>query len=88
MTFAGLVNNLVSIINGSVIPFIYALAFLYFIWGIAQFIFIGGQEGREKGRNKIIYGLLGLVIIFSVWGLVNVLLTVLTGGAPTPTSTL
>ena len=88
MTFASLVSNLVSIISGSVVPFLYALAFLYFVWGVAQYVFLGGEEGRAKGRNKIIFGLLGLVIIFGVWGIVNVLLTVLTGGASTAATTV
>ena len=76
-TFASLVNNGVTLLNGSLVPLLYALAFLYFMVGVARFIFLGGQEGREKGKNMMIYGLIGLVVIFGIWGIVNLLLTTL-----------
>jgi hypothetical protein len=82
-TFATVVNNLVSILNSYMIPVLYALGFLYFLIGVARFAFAEGQENRAKARNMIIYGLIGLVVIFGVWGLVNLLLTVLTGSVGT-----
>ena len=85
MTFATVVKNLVSLLNGSLVPLLYALAFLYFVWGATQLILTQGQEGRDKGRKKVIYGLIGLVIIFGVWGFVNLLLNTLTGALGTTT---
>ena len=82
-TFASLVNNLVSILSVSLVPLLYALAFLYFVAGVARFVFIGGQESREKGKNMMIYGLIGLVVIFGIWGIVNILLQTLQLGTTT-----
>ena len=83
-SFATLVGNIVLVVNQYVIPLLYALAFVYFLIGLVRFIFIDGEAGREKGKQAMIYGLIGLFVIFAVWGLVNILLTTLTsasGGA-------
>ncbi len=86
ISFAGIVSNIIHFFNGSVIPLIYALAVVFFFIGIVRYFFIeGGEEGQTKGRQFVLYGLIGLVVLFSVWGLVNILLNVLTsiGGAST-----
>ncbi len=74
-TFADLTNDLVDFVNKSVVPLIYAIAFLMFVIGIVRFFFLGGDEGREKGKAFMIWGVIGFVVMFSVWGIVNLLLT-------------
>ena len=68
-------NNFIDFINGTLVPFIFALAFLVFIWGVAQyFIFShGSEEGQEKGKNLMLWGLIGFFVMVSVWGIVNLL---------------
>jgi len=49
-----------------------AIGLLYFMWGLAVFIFRSGDpKSHEEGRNKMIWGLLTLFVMFSVWGLVS-----------------
>jgi hypothetical protein len=75
MTFAQLVSTIVGLIDWVLIPLIFALAFLAFLWGILKYFFLEApDEGKEEGKQFILYGLLGLVVLFSVWGLVNVVL--------------
>lgn len=63
----------VSIIS-ALMPFIVALAVLYFIWGVFQFVAAAGdEEARTAGRDKMIYGIIGIFVMVSVWGLVNLL---------------
>ena len=51
-----------------------ALALVYFLWGAAQFILHGGDEGkRSEGTKMMIYGIIGLFVMVSVWSLVGVL---------------
>ena len=59
-----------------------AVAFLVFVWGIVEFIFnIGNYENadksREAGKKKMIWGVAGLFLIVSVWGIVSIISTTL-----------
>ncbi len=74
-TFASLVNErIVPLVDGVLMPFLYSIAFLVFIFGIVRFFFFGGEENREKGKQFALWGLIGLVLLFSLWGIVNLLL--------------
>ena len=46
------------------------LALLYFIWGVVVFISKSGEsEGRKEGRSKMIWGILGMFVMISIWGI-------------------
>ena len=82
MTFKQFIGNgdtgIIGIINTVIVPVIFALAFLVFIWGVFQFVVNAGDETkRTEGRKFILWGLLGIVVLFSVWGFVNLLLSTL-----------
>jgi hypothetical protein len=52
-----------------------AVAFAVFVWGVFQFIAHAGDEGkRVEGRKAIFWGLIGLVIIFGAYGIINIAL--------------
>ena len=74
-----LTASIVELVNTSVVPLIYALAFLLFIFGMVRFFFFGGEENREKGKTFMLWGVIGFVVMFSVWGIVRLLLTALPG---------
>ena len=43
-------------------------------FGLAQFIrSAGNSEAIEEGKKKMLYGVIGLFVIVSVWGLVGIL---------------
>lgn len=87
MTFAQFVGNgstgIIGVLSTVVIPVIFTLAFAVFIWGVVSHFFLGGSdEGkRAEGRQFIIWGILGMVMLFAVWGFVKILLSTL-GIAP------
>lgn len=59
----------------SVLPLLFILATIVFLWGVILYITAGGdEEKRKEGRNYIIYGLIGLFVMVAVWGIVNVLI--------------
>lgn len=58
----------------SVIPVLITLGIVYFIWGIVAYVIGGDQEAKKKGKNKIIYGLIGFVVIFALQGLVSIVI--------------
>ncbi|MEK7510910.1 MAG: pilin [Patescibacteria group bacterium] len=75
-TSAGtLATSIIQFINTFLVPLIFALAFLVFIWGVFQYFIAGGhdEEKKEKGKSLMLYGLIGFFVMVSVWGLVNIL---------------
>jgi len=75
-----LTGSIVDIVNTGVMPLLYALAFVFFLIGIVRFFFMGGEENRQKGKQFMLWGIIGFVVMFSVWGIVNLLLTALPNG--------
>lgn len=56
------------------IPIVFALAILFFFWGLAQFILAAdSDDARKAGRNKMIWGIVAIAVMASVWGLVQFL---------------
>lgn len=61
-------------IFGLLIPIFVVLAVIYFIYGLAQYILKAGDEdGRRGARDTMIWGVIALFVIVSIWGLVGVL---------------
>jgi hypothetical protein len=69
-TLAGTITN---IINGVLVPLVFAIAFLVFIWGIFQYFIAGGEDKRKEAVKLMLYGIVGFFVMVSVWGLVNIL---------------
>ena len=74
-------TGIVHVIDASLVPLLYAIAFLMFLFGVFRFFFTPSEEARAKGKQFVIWGIIGFVVLFSVWGLVKLLLSALTGGA-------
>ena len=83
-SLAGYADSIVKFFNDVLIPLVLAVAFLVFIWGVFRFFIMGAQDegARENGKNLMIWGILGFVIIISIVGIVSLLgnATGLTGG--------
>ena len=61
----------VNIIN-PVIGLMFVLAFLVFLWGVFTFITNTDDEtNKKKGKNNLIYGVLGMAIMVSVFGIIK-----------------
>jgi hypothetical protein len=64
--------NLFTDIGLSVIPFLGAVAFLVFVWGVARFIKSAGSEKEIKdSKNLIVWGVIGLFILVTIWGIIS-----------------
>lgn len=82
LTLAATINNLsdfgstvVGIINNILVPVLFAIAFIVFLWGVFQYFIRGAhdEEEKEKGKSLMLWGLIGFFVMVSVWGLVNIL---------------
>lgn len=57
-----------------VVPFLFTLAVVGFIWGIIQFYLNpGNEEKRKNGKSFMLWGIIALFVMISMWGLVGVL---------------
>ncbi|MEK7589891.1 MAG: pilin [Patescibacteria group bacterium] len=59
---------------GTATPIIVALALIFFFYGLAKYILNSGdEEKRTEGKGIMIWGIIALFVMVSVWGLVNLL---------------
>lgn len=60
-----------NIVN-PIILLIAAAAFIYFLYGLMHFIQSASAGGDTKeGKNHMIWGIVGLAIIFGAYGIIN-----------------
>ena len=73
--FERLLLNILDFTNGVLIPFIIAIGFLVFVWGMFMYFIAGGanEEKKEKGKSLMIWAILGFVLIIIFWGVINLL---------------
>ncbi len=58
----------------AVVPFLFTIATAAFIWGIIQyFLYPENEEKRKAGKSYMIWGIIALFVMISMWGLVGVL---------------
>ncbi len=72
-TFADLIMN--TIIGGMLTPvvaLIVSAAIVVFLWGVFKFIKSEGKE-KDAGRDMMVWGIVGIFVMMSMWGLVNIL---------------
>jgi len=71
-TIQGILCKISEILN-AIIPVLIALGVVYFVWGVISYVIGSDEEAKKKGRDRIIYGIIGLAVIIAVWGLVRIL---------------
>ncbi len=71
--FIAKVNS--EIIN-PLIGFLFALAVVYFLYGVLQFILNqDNEEAKSTGRQHMIWGVIGITIMLGVIGILNIILS-------------
>ena len=64
-----LAGNVLAIVNSFLIPLAFSLALLFFFWGVAKYIRSEGQ-GKDEGRRVMVWGVVALFVMASIWALV------------------
>jgi hypothetical protein len=64
-----LVQSIGRIVN-LVIPIIFAIALLGFFYGLVVYIF-GAEQNKDQAKKTMIWGVVALFVMASVWGLVS-----------------
>lgn len=67
-------STILYLINSVLVPLIFAISFLVFLYGVfRKYIWSRGDEAAvEQGHSLILWGLIGFVVMVSLWGIVNV----------------
>lgn len=69
-----LANKFISQVVNPLIAVLFGIAMIVFIWGVVEFIAkAGSEEARTTGKQHIIWGLVGLAIMISVFGIIEIL---------------
>lgn len=68
--------EVIRFIDSVLVPLIFSLAFIIFLWGVFRFFIAGGEdkEKREEGKKFVMWGVIGFVLMFSLWGIVNLII--------------
>lgn len=79
----GLVECFIGFLNDSVYVIISLTVIVILIGG---FNMISSEEKRESGRQTLVYGVIGLAVMVSIWGLVNIVISTfgISGGPISP----
>ena len=66
---------IINTINNIIVPVLFAVAFIVFLWGAFTTFILGANEAeaKENGKHLMIYGLIGFFVMVSIWGLVNIM---------------
>jgi len=72
----GFSTFVVNALAGAVMPLLFSGALALFIWGIVEFIRNSdNQAEREKGKTKMLWGILALFVMIAFIGLTSVVTT-------------
>lgn len=72
------------IIVVAIIPLIFTAALAFFLWGVMKFIAASDSTKKKEGKNFMIAGLIGLFVMTSLWGLINIVSNTLGTGSVVP----
>ncbi len=69
--FADLMNFATCIMNRFLLTIAISFAAVYFVWGVVQYVLApASAEERKKSKQVMLWGILSLFVIVSVWGIV------------------
>ena len=49
-----------------VLPVLIVLGVVYLVWGVVRYMIGDSEEAKKKGKDGIIFGIIGLVVIVSL----------------------
>ena len=71
--FKDLVDFLITGLIRPLVPLLIGLAVVVFIYGVLKTMLSEGGEKKEEGKQFMFWGIIGIFVMVSVWGLVSIL---------------
>jgi hypothetical protein len=79
-TFSSIVQDLVGLIN-LMVGVLAPLALVVFFYGLAKYVYnVGDSHGHKEARETILWSLVALFVLFSVWGILALMNEAFFGG--------
>ena len=73
---ATLMKSIDRVIINPIIFFLFAVALVYFLYGLAQYLLSpNSEEVRKKSKSQMIWGTIGLFIMVAVFGIMRIIIT-------------
>ena len=71
-------DAIIGVINVVLVPVLVAIAFIVFLWGVYKYYILNAdnEAERAKGHQFMLWGIIGFVIIMSVWAIVNFVMSI------------
>lgn len=68
-------TNILVFIDETLIPFVFAIALITFLYGVFKYFILGGAdtEKRTEGKQLVLYAIIGFVLMSSIFGIVNLI---------------
>jgi hypothetical protein len=75
----GYANSIIDIINTILVPLLTAVAFIVFLWGVYLYYIKGGAEPEKRkiGHSYMMWAIIGFVILFTLWAIVQLVTSTL-----------
>ena len=83
MTIDPFLRKLDDLVLNPLVLLLFGVSMLYFVYGVIRFLSVdAGDKGqsREEAKRSIFWGIVGMVIMFSVYGIIQFVLA--TFGVP------
>lgn len=76
----GIFQSASDIVGKLLLPLVFTLAVLFFFYGVTKYIWSEGDK-KEDGKKVMVWGIVALFVMSSVWGLVAFIEKELLGSA-------
>lgn len=76
-SFQSTFQNIIRFIDSVLIPFLFGMAFLFFVINVVRYFVIGGSnpDAQDSAKALALYGVAAFVFLVIFWGIVNMLAT-------------
>jgi hypothetical protein len=79
-TFRDLASLIVAVLNRATVVMV-AAALVLFLYGTAYNLFRAGEHGGKQLRDFMVWGVIALFVMVSIWGILNLLAITFLGGS-------
>ena len=69
-----LLNDFIVFINNTLVPLVFGLALLFFLWGMTNWLILNGadEEARNKGKSLALWSIAAFVLMISIFAIANI----------------